>query len=100
DGGDRVSAAADGGGVVIACDRGGDGVGAVGESRHLENAHGTVPDDGTGFADLVFEEGDGLGADVKSHKFSWKCSLAGEDLRLGVDGELVREDVVDREEEA
>ena len=78
----------------------GDGVGAVGEGGHLEDAHGAVPDDGAGVGDLVFEERDGFGADVEGHEVGGEGAVAGEDLGVGVGGELVGEDVVDGEEEA
>ncbi len=98
--GDGVSAADDGGGVVVAGDGVGDGVGAVGEGGHLEDAHGAVPDDGAGVGDLVFEERDGFGADVEGHQVGREGSVAGEGLGLGVGGELVGEDVVDGQKEA
>jgi hypothetical protein len=100
DGSDRVSASDNRGGVVVAGDGVGDGVGALREGGHLEDAHGAVPDDGAGFGDLLFEEGDGFGADVEGHEVCREGTVAGEDLGFGVGGELVGEDVVDGEEEA
>ena len=100
DGCDRVSAADDGGGVVVAGDCHGNLVSAAGEGGHLEDAHGAVPDNGAGFGDLVFEERDGLGADVEGHPLGGKGAILTEDLGLGIGGELVGEDVVDGKEEA
>ena len=95
-----VSSADDGGGVGVAGYGVGDGVGALGEGGHLEDAHGAVPDDGVGVGDLFGEESDGLGADVEGHEVGGEGAGAGEDLGFGVGGELVGEDVVDGEEEA
>jgi hypothetical protein len=97
---DRVSAADDGGGVVVAGDSCGDLVRAAGEGGHLEDAHGSVPDDGAGFGDLVLKDRDGLGADVEGHPLFGEGTFAGEGLGLGVRGELVGEDVVYRQKEA
>ena len=77
----------------------GDGVGAVGEGGQLEDAHGAVPEDGAGVGDLFGEELDGLGADVEGHEVGGEGAGAGEELGLGVGGELVGEDVVDGEQE-
>ncbi len=97
---DRVSAADDGGGVVVARDRSCDLVGATGEGWHLEDSHWAIPDDGAGFVDLVFEERDGFGADIECHEFSREGAVAREDLGLCVGRELVGEDVVDGQEKA
>ena len=48
DGGDRVAAADDGGGGLVRRNRLGDGVGADGEARELEDAGRAVPHDGAG----------------------------------------------------
>ena len=41
-------------------------VGALGESRELEDPHGTVPDDGLGIAQGVLEGLQGVWADVQT----------------------------------
>ena len=78
----------------------GDGVGALGEGGHLEDAHGAVPDDGAGVGDLGFEERDGFGADVEGHEIGGEGLGAFVELGFGVGGELVGEDVIDGQKEA
>ena len=95
DGGDRVSSANDAGGVLIRGDGLGDRVRTLGEGGHLEDAHRAVPDDGDGVGDLLLEEVDGGWANVESHEVGREGTVAGEDLRLRVGGELVGEDVID-----
>ena len=85
--------------VLVLGDGAGDRVGAVGEGSEFGDAHGAVPEDGGGVGDLCGEELDGLGADVEGHEFCGEGTVAGEDLRFGVGGELVGEDVVDGKEE-
>src|SRR6185312_741362 len=63
-----VSAADNGDGVAITSYTIGDRIGSLGERRHLEYAHGTVPDNGASVGDLGFEERDRLGADVERHE--------------------------------
>ena len=50
--------------------------------------------------DFLGEERDGLGADVEGHPVSGEGTVAFEDLRGSVGGELVGEDVVDGQQEA
>jgi len=68
-GGNGVSSANDGN-CSTACS-GGNGLGdlqsALGESRHFENAHGAVPDDGSCGGNFLAVGFDGLGADVQAH---------------------------------
>ena len=78
----------------------GDGIGAVSEGGHLEDAHGAIPDDGAGVGDLVGEQLDRGGADVEGHKVGGEGVSAGEDGRGGVCGELIGEDVIGGKEEA
>ncbi len=99
DGGDGVSTADDRGGVVVGGDGFGDGVGAGGEGRELEDAHGTVPDNGFGVENFAGVGVDGFGADVEGHEVFGKRPGAGEEFGVGVVGEPVGEDVVGGEEE-
>src|SRR5882757_7580667 len=56
DGGYGVSSSDDSGGVGVVGYGVGDGVGALGEGGHLEDAHGAVPDDGVGVGDFFRKE--------------------------------------------
>ena len=95
---DGISAADDGGGVVVGGDGFGDGVGAGGEGGELEDAHRAVPDDGFGGEDFAGVGVDGFGADVEGHEVFREGTSAGEGFGFGVVGELVGEDVVGGEE--
>jgi hypothetical protein len=98
DGGDRVSSSDDRSCIAVARYGCGDLIGAASEGRHLEDAHGAVPDDGAGFGDRFFEGRDRLRADVEGHHVGGEGAVAGEELGLCVGRELVREDVVERKQ--
>ena len=75
------------------------GFGSFGEGREFGHTHGAVPDDGGGVGDLGGEELDGFRSDVEGHLVFGEGGVAGEELGLGVGGELVGEAVVDGEKE-
>src|SRR5713101_3135464 len=101
DRGDGVTATDDGGGA--AAGGGGDGLGhferALGESRHFEYAHGTVPDDGLGGGNFLAIGVDGLGTDVQAHPTVGGSGNRNR-LRRRVGFEFGTDDVIDRQEKS
>ncbi|MPN13605.1 hypothetical protein SDC9_160927 [bioreactor metagenome] len=69
---------------------------AVREFRHFEAAHRSVPDHGLRLADRFGVEFGGLRADVERHPAG--RNVVADDLGVGFGVELVRRDVVDREQ--
>ena len=100
DRGDRVSPADDGDGALGGQlgERLGDAVGALGEGVHLEDAHGTVPDDLLAVGESGLERLERVRADVEAHP-PVGDGINGDDLRLGVGGKLVGDDNVRGEDE-
>mmetsp|Transcript_11079 Transcript_11079/g.26960 ORF Transcript_11079/g.26960 Transcript_11079/m.26960 type:complete len:493 (+) Transcript_11079:174-1652(+) len=84
---DGVTAADDGDAVEVGQGVG-DAEGALGEGIHLKHTHGTVPDDGLALLELRLEGRDGVGADVEAHP-AVGDGVHGDDLGVGVGGELV-----------
>ena len=68
-GGDGIASADDRRRACAGCGRDGsrDFERSIRESRHLENAHGAVPNDGPGARNFRGERGGGLGADIEAH---------------------------------
>ncbi len=77
-------------------DRFGDGFGALGEARPLEDAHRAVPEHGLRVGDRARERLARLGADVEPEP-AVRELVVGNDLRLRVLGELGRGDDVCRQ---
>ena len=98
DGGDRVTSSDDGDGVVHVGQGVGDRKGSLGEGIELEHSHRSVPDDGLAVSEALLEEVDRLGADVKSHP-SVRNVRDVNDLGVGIRGELVGDDDIDRQDE-
>ncbi len=101
DGGGGVAATDDGEGAVVrgGVDDGlGDALGALGERGHLEDTHRAVPEDGLGGGEDVGELLDGLRADVRGQP-ALRDLVEGDDLVLGVGGELGGGHEVHREDD-
>ena len=96
--GDRVAAADDRDRAVVAADRDRDLLGAVLEGRHLEHAHRAVPEDRLAVGDRALEQLDGRGTDIEPHHVGGDL-LAADDAGLGVGGDCVGDDEVDRQHE-
>merc|ERR1719409_1295985 len=75
-----------------------DGEGSLGEGIHLEDAHRAVPDDGLALVEFGLEALDRVRTDVETHP-ALRNVVNGDDLRVGVRGELVGDDDVRREQE-
>ena len=73
----------------------GDGVGAHGKARELEDAGGAVPDDRPCGRDYFLDGRDRFGADVQTLPIGGEVDRAIPHLGFGVGGELVGQDVID-----
>ena len=95
----RVAAADDRDGRFVGRNGLGNGVGAHGEVRKLEDARRAVPDDGLGGRNHLLDGRDRLGADVEALPIVREVFRAVPLLGFGVGGEVVGQDVIDREQE-
>src|SRR5579875_3673767 len=85
----RITSADDGDGLTVFGHGLGHLSGPFGKCRHFKDAHGAVPDQGAGLGDLLAEELDRFGADVKGHPVRWERCISGKGVGLGVGCELV-----------
>ena len=112
DGGDGITSTNDRNGSVVCGSVGnslGDGDSTLGEVGELEDAHGTVPDDGVGGVDGVGEVSDGLGTNIETHptiRNRVDINLIHQQerretysLEVGISGELVGNNDIGRKEE-
>lgn len=73
-------------------------LGTVGEGFHLEDTRRTVPEDGLGLGNGLLVQLDTLVANIQAHVAVGNALLVGGIACLGVGGELIRRDVVDRQD--
>ena len=97
DGGDGVATTDDRDAVQLR-EGVGDAEGTLGEGVHFEHTHRTVPDDGLALVEFALERLEGVRTDVETHP-AFRNVVDGDDLRLGIFGELVRDDDVGREQD-
>ena len=97
DGGDGVATTDDGDTVQVGQSVR-DRKGTLGEGVHFKHAHRTVPDDRLALVQFLLEGGDGVRSDVQTHP-AIRDRVDGDNLRVGIRGELVRDDDVSRQEQ-
>jgi hypothetical protein len=100
-GGNRVSSSDDGDGSLVLGKIGqdvDDTEGSLGEGLHLENTHGSVHDDGPAVSKGSSLLLGGIRTVVKSHP-AIRDGIGGDDLGLGISGELVGDDNIGRKKD-
>ena len=100
-GGNRVSSSDDGDGTVLLGQVSKDvnnSEGSLLEGLHLEHTHGSVHDDGLNVGEELLLLGGGVGAVVKSHP-AIRDGFSGNNLGVGISGEVVGNDNVGRKKD-